>query len=85
MLTLEYAQASSTRALIWLGCQGVLAAARLAYWIFDPSFDDSTVVDSEYVRINVTASKPYVFEDISSSSSAVHSYGCYRTLYLDHC
>lgn len=57
MLIWEYVQVSSTRALIWLGCQGVLAALRLAYWMFDPSFDDSTVMGSEYVRLNVTGSK----------------------------
>lgn len=39
--------ASSDQALIWIGCQGALAAARLAYWVFDPSFDDSTVTQSE--------------------------------------
>ena len=62
MLTSEDVQASSNRALIWLGCQGALAGGRLAYWIFDPSFDDSTVVDSEYVRLNVTGSQTYVSE-----------------------
>lgn len=84
MLTWEYVQASSTRALIWLGCQGALAAARLAYWIFDPSFDDTTVTGSEYVRLNVTGSKTYVFGKISSSSLALQNYGCYRALYLYH-
>ena len=57
MLTWQYVQASGTGALIWLGCQGALAAVRLAYWMIDPSFDDQTVMGSEYVRLNVTGSK----------------------------
>ena len=75
MLTWKSVQASSTRALIWLGCQGALAAARLAYWVFDPSFDESTVIDPEYVRLIVTGSERFLFESIFSSSSAVHNPG----------
>ena len=44
--------ASSHQALIWLGCQGVLAGARVAYWIYDPSFDNSVEDHGEYLLLN---------------------------------
>ncbi|KAL8894123.1 MAG: hypothetical protein Q9192_004597 [Flavoplaca navasiana] len=55
--------ASSTRALIWLGCQGALAAARLAFWILDPKFDDSATDDSEIVSVNNTESNTLTFPE----------------------
>ena len=44
--------ASSKEALIWLGCQGGLAAVRILYWIVDPSFDDPVIADTGYAIIN---------------------------------
>ncbi|KAL8894530.1 MAG: hypothetical protein Q9192_004242 [Flavoplaca navasiana] len=56
--------ASSTRALIWLGCQGALAATRLAFWVLDPKFDDSATGDSEIVSVNNTESNTLTFPEL---------------------
>ncbi|KAL8976641.1 MAG: hypothetical protein Q9205_007392 [Flavoplaca limonia] len=56
--------ASSTKALIWLGCQGALAAARLAFWILDPKFDDSATGDSEIASVNSTESNTLTFPEL---------------------
>lgn len=48
--------ASSRQALIWLGCQGVLAAIRVVYWTLDPSFDDSFANCGEYAMLSNTGS-----------------------------
>lgn len=44
--------------------QGALAAARLSYWVFDPSFDDSTVVNSDCAELNVTGSAPLTMSEL---------------------
>lgn len=58
--TCQYAilkAASSQQALIWIGCQGALAAFRLLYWISNISSDDPPVSALECAELNVTKSK----------------------------
>lgn len=56
--------ASSQRALIWIGCQGVLAAFRLGYWIFNPSFDDPPVSAWEYAELDVAKSETTTLSEL---------------------
>ncbi|KAL9636906.1 MAG: hypothetical protein Q9204_002076 [Flavoplaca sp. TL-2023a] len=43
---------------------GALAAARLAFWILDPKFDDSAAGDSEIVSVNNTESNTLTFPEL---------------------
>ncbi|KAK3172722.1 hypothetical protein OEA41_006046 [Lepraria neglecta] len=62
--------ASSMHALIWIGCQAALAAARLAYWIFNPSFDNPSVVVSEFAELNNTASEQVTLPELICNTFA---------------
>ena len=55
---------SSRQALIWLTCQGVLAAIRVGYWTLDPSFDNSFANCGEYAMLSNTGSDHVTLTEI---------------------
>ena len=63
-------EASSKQALTWIGCQGALAAARLGYWVFNPSFDDPSVATWEVAELNVTGSNKITLSELICNTFA---------------